>query len=374
MAVTVEKDFADLHVAKFDCSVFKPICDGIGIVDYPSLVWMKKGQIVEVYEGKKDVESLKTYVFERMQPIKISTEAKTKKLTLGSSAVEAVTSKRSTKRTITETSTLTTLQTQSMSEAQSTKEYVLILPIKNKTESSDDYHSSETKKPVGKSKSIILKETTNDDGDDEEDEDDEEENEESAEDSGQKIDLLGVAQESSESSNSTEMEEIVSLDESEEVSTESESYSPTTALKKGVKIVKSSRYKSNLLELSAANYTESLNPEGTSLIMMYAPWCNFCDEMRKKLKLVAFKHEKSSLITIGEINCVNKDNEELCFAEKMQGIPTFNVYRKKNLLLNDYKGKTFQELDDILSDQGIEKWKKQEANRLKTGEGKKSKN
>lgn len=68
---TIDKDFEDVHVAKFDCTVYRPICEGIGVESYPSLVWMKKGEIVNYYsvsyDGKYNVENLKTYVFEMMK-------------------------------------------------------------------------------------------------------------------------------------------------------------------------------------------------------------------------------------------------------------------------------------------------------------------
>lgn len=342
----MEKDFSDLHVAKFDCSVYRPICEGIGIVDYPSLVWMKKGQLVNVYKGQYDIESLKTYVFEKMQSIKFSAEVATQNALISS---ESMSSESSTKIVVIKPTSTTPKTTSSRkSQAQSLKPTINYVSTKKQVESSSEYYSSEeTKKPGEKTES-----------------DEKESSDESEDESEQKINLLGLQQESSESSNSTEMEEILSLEDSED-SADSESASLTSDLPRVVKVVKSSNSKAYFVELSAANFTKNMNRSGVTLIMMYAPWSLYCDEMRKKLRRVALKHEKNSLITIGEIDCVNNvENEKLCLAEKMKGIPTLNVYRSGKLLINDYKGRTFEELNDCivshLTDKGVEKWKQRD--------------
>lgn len=320
---TVEKDYSDLHVAKFDCSVFRPMCQGIGVVDYPSLVWMKKGRIVELYRGQTDLESLKTYVFEKMRSDKFRYQVLTKKA-IPTAAPKFI------KKTVKPKSTNIAASGNSLVSKKA--------PAK-----------TSTKKPAESSEKAESENASDD-----EDDDNEEEPENAV------IDILNAHQESSGGSNSTEMEDIISLEDSDE--------SAKITKKKILRVVKSSSNKARFLELSAANYTKSLNPNGVSLVMLYAPWCNFCDEIRKTLKLVALKHGKSSLITIGEIDCVNKDNKDLCLAEKLRGIPTINVYRKEKLLLNDYKGKTFEELNDCieshLSDKGIKKWKQREMKRL----------
>lgn len=356
---TVEKDYINLHVAKFDCSIFRPICEGIGVEDYPSLVWMNKGKIVDIYKGKYDVESLKTYVFEKMKAIKSSTDAiktfQPDRLTTASTAI-------STKLLASDITTLN-----KFSFPKSSKRGGKTLTPDQEPQNSSNFYSSENK-ISGKDSKIsdsesYSEEAEGDDGD-----------EGNSDQSGAKLNLLNMRQESSDGSNSTEMEEIISLEKSEKVSSESENISAFADIRniekpKVIKVVKSSSNKAGIIELTAANYTSSLNPIGVTLVMMYAPWCHFCDDMRKILKSISLKHQVSTLITIGEIDCVNKSNEELCFAEKMQGIPTLNIYREEKLLLNDYKGKTFEDINDCivshLTDKGIAIWKQREADRLK---------
>lgn len=54
-------------MAKFDCTVYRPICTGIGVDEYPCIVWMKNGRIKERFHCRHDAESLKTFIFEMMQ-------------------------------------------------------------------------------------------------------------------------------------------------------------------------------------------------------------------------------------------------------------------------------------------------------------------
>ena len=66
VADTVTKDYKGVNIAKFDCSIFKPICDGLGVQKYPSIVWMKNGKITKEYTGILDEELLKSFVFDIM--------------------------------------------------------------------------------------------------------------------------------------------------------------------------------------------------------------------------------------------------------------------------------------------------------------------
>lgn len=63
----IQQDFKEVHVAKFDCTVYRPICTGIGVYEYPCIVWMKNGRIKERFHCRHDTESMKSFIFEMMQ-------------------------------------------------------------------------------------------------------------------------------------------------------------------------------------------------------------------------------------------------------------------------------------------------------------------
>jgi Thioredoxin len=59
---TFKKHSKDIHFGRFDCTIFRPICEGIGITKYPTLVWMEEGKIVKVYKSKQDFKHMKQFI------------------------------------------------------------------------------------------------------------------------------------------------------------------------------------------------------------------------------------------------------------------------------------------------------------------------
>lgn len=435
---TVLNDYRDVHVAKFDCSVFRPICQGMGIDQYPVVVWMKKGRIVDQYNGGQDAESLKTYVFVKMHPeIEeipedhdedfIQSDEKIEfekdfidsrgKLEDNSDESEKILKSDSSNEGIFIFTTESALdesesnaETSNVHEPADLPESAKVaessgVPKSNVPKPADGPESSNVPEPANAPESSKLPESADVSTSDEQISSDESQ---SKEEESEKIssninestsaeNSTAVSSEMSDyesSDNSSDLsknpQNVILLggaspDETDEISSESrpnhqtakkiikiggapaetdETYEETseesTEPTEASKVVKTPSKKlakqSEFLELSASNFTKNLNPIGVTLVMMYATWCHKCDEIRETLKKVVARHQKSSLIRIGEIDCMHTDNEEFCSEQQMQGVPTINVYRNGKLILNDYKGTTIDELEDCfishLTDEG----------------------
>lgn len=312
---TVERDYSDVNVAKFDCSVFRPICEGIlpHPIEYPSIVWMKRGEIFQHYTGKHDVESLKTYVFEMMKAPEV--EEEDDKYDNG----------------------LNPWSSDNDGKDKLSEEEPEIDDIKESSENVAERQQYE--------------ETNND--------------EVKPEPSVNEDRAKTVSSESSSDEKFIEN----GNDKSEPSDTETSDSDDSTEgpPPKLIPLQYVIESKSKFVEFSAENFTENANPNVTFL-MMYAPWCEFCSELRNILKKIAAKNAMNSAITIGEIDCMNDQNKDFCFDQKIQGVPTLNLYRNGELLLNDYRGTSLEVLDDCilshLTNKGIKKWKRREAKRL----------
>ena len=296
----------------------------MGIREYPAIIWMKKGEIFEYYKGDHDVESLKTYVYEMMQPHEYREESSSIETDVKESSEES----------------LEIPPDNESSESTPEEEPISKFGKESDTSKSSDDDDNDDSKDESKSESSEDSEEKNDKNDENDDNDEEEssENENSAENSAEKK----------------------SSEESDEI--EETSKAPTSLIQQFVM-----KSKPKFLELSAGNISENLNPSGVSFIMLYAPWCDFCSELRSILKKIALKNGLNPAITIGEINCMQKDNKEFCFDHNVQGVPTLNLYRNGELLLSDYRGTTLDEIEDCimshLTEKGIRKWNRHEAKR-----------
>lgn len=344
-----------MNVAKFDCSVFKPLCEDVGVMEYPSLVWMKKGDVFEYYKGDHDLESLKTYVFEMIMSTKptINSSGKTdvdpnieensrhygssELGKLGEEEINNINEEISADKDDEKDSTETLKD--SMTVQSDKKEAPKVVS----SEESSSYESEE--KPV----KVVDEESSEKDIEESSSTDETEEK------------VANDDENDDESSETGDSSDKTSTEESIEESNESED--------KSRQLVKQFVMKSTskFLELSAGNFSENLNPSGVTLIMMYAPWCEFCKDLRIILKKVALKNGANSAITIGGVDCTKDENKMLCFAQNVKGVPTLNLYKNGELLLNDYRGMTLERIDDAvvshLTAKGMKKWKRREEKR-----------
>ncbi|KAG5684020.1 hypothetical protein PVAND_013273 [Polypedilum vanderplanki] len=60
--VKYNETFKNIHMGKVECSVFRPMCKNFHLEKYPSIVWMKKGKIVNNYAGNNSMNDLKMFL------------------------------------------------------------------------------------------------------------------------------------------------------------------------------------------------------------------------------------------------------------------------------------------------------------------------
>jgi len=328
------------------------LCEDVGVTDYPSLVWMKKGEVFEHYNGDRDLESLKTYVFRMIKAshetdVDPNIEKNSRKYgssELGKLSEEQKNNESGEKSADDSTDTLKDSKTDESDKKEAPKEV-----------SSEESSSDESEAKIVKGDDV---EKSSED-DDESPEGDDKEASASTDETVEKA--AKDEEDGDESSESADSLDKTSTEESIDESNESED--------KSRQLVKQFVMKSTskFLELSAGNFSENLNPSGVTLIMMYAPWCQFCKDLRIILKKVALKNGSNAAITIGGVDCTNGANKQLCYDQKVNGVPCLNLYKNGELLLNDYRGMTLERIDDAvvshLNDKDIKKWKRREEKR-----------
>ncbi|CRK96813.1 CLUMA_CG009948, isoform B [Clunio marinus] len=99
------------------------------------------------------------------------------------------------------------------------------------------------------------------------------------------------------------------------------------------------------MELSSENFTTSLNPFGLTLVMMYKPNSEKSDTLREVLKDLATKN-KDMHIRVAEIDC--ESNEDFCTEHAITVFPTLNLYRRKGVIVHDFPGRTYKEIEDLM--------------------------
>lgn len=391
---TVKKDFQEIHVAKFDCSVYRPICEGVGVQEFPSIVWMKKGKIANFYKGEYDVESLKSYVFEMIKPIpliedddKSSENIYVDNNQLGDGDKDQKESDDDDDDKVEDIDDKTKVEEEVAEKAKEEVENAEKDPdVEGKKLSVEAEYEDRTsvEKSVEKKADDIdveVKEKEDENKDDEvedkveEKETETEENNKavivkpnlddienpvndqavntessvessskapSANDSSDYIAKPSVESESKifkvtsslvpdQDSKQSDIKKIVLIDtEHPENESKLESSVSPPIIPPNINVVNSSMLKAEYLELSSENFTQSLNPKGVTFVMMYAPWCHKCDVIRETLKSISYKFAKVSSIRLAQINCVQTENIDICTDFGMKGIPTLNIYRDGN--------------------------------------------
>lgn len=110
------------------------------------------------------------------------------------------------------------------------------------------------------------------------------------------------------------------------------------------------RLNSNITEVSAENFTDSLNCQGVTLLLMYAGWCHASSNVRKALEQIAVKHSNDPRIKIVQMDCEKESNDERCYEENLVGFPTINLYKYGEALVNDfYSEASVERLEDLIS-------------------------
>ncbi|KAF8529165.1 protein disulfide isomerase [Hysterangium stoloniferum] len=90
---------------------------------------------------------------------------------------------------------------------------------------------------------------------------------------------------------------------------------------------------SDVLDLDAANFDTTVNPEALILVEFFAPWCGHCKALAPEYEQAATALKGKS-IPIAKVDCV--EQADLCQKHGVQGYPTIKVFR--NGTPTDYNG------------------------------------
>jgi len=77
----------------------------------------------------------------------------------------------------------------------------------------------------------------------------------------------------------------------------------------------------NAIELTGDNYVE-MTAGKTVFIKFYAPWCGHCKAMANDWDTLTAAFEGHEVALIGEVDCTDTANDELCEAFNVEGFPT----------------------------------------------------
>jgi thioredoxin 1 len=96
------------------------------------------------------------------------------------------------------------------------------------------------------------------------------------------------------------------------------------------------------LELTSANFKETVQKEGIVFIDFWAPWCGPCRAFAPVYENAAGKHAD---ITFAKVN--TDEHQELAAAFEIKGIPTLMVFRDGILLFSQAGALPASALEDI---------------------------
>lgn len=87
---------------------------------------------------------------------------------------------------------------------------------------------------------------------------------------------------------------------------------------------------SNIYEVTPASFNKVVhNSNYTSLVVFYAPWCGYCQQLKPVIHEVAKRlHEKGQYAAkVVAVNCDEDINKPLCAEHRVEGFPTVMVFR-----------------------------------------------
>lgn len=81
--------------------------------------------------------------------------------------------------------------------------------------------------------------------------------------------------------------------------------------------------KSHFVEFTASNMTASLGSWDSDMaVMFYAPWCDYCRQLKPYMESIAHTMRKSRHLQIGQFNCdIPSSNSDICTHLKVNRFP-----------------------------------------------------
>ncbi|CDH15824.1 related to Protein disulfide-isomerase MPD1 [Zygosaccharomyces bailii ISA1307] len=82
----------------------------------------------------------------------------------------------------------------------------------------------------------------------------------------------------------------------------------------------------HIMELTPKSFEKVIHRTNyTTIVEFYAPWCGYCQQLKKTMKKAARNLE--GVLQVAAVNCDLAKNKQICAQNKVQGFPTLMVYR-----------------------------------------------
>lgn len=114
-----------------------------------------------------------------------------------------------------------------------------------------------------------------------------------------------------------------------------------------VDLENSEGFSDNITEVRGGEF-ESTIASGCTLVTFCVPWCNFCKSALSTMLELQSHFSDDQTFKIVKCDCSKDVNGDTCFAELSNGVPTVNLYCNGNLVISDYHGMSFEELEDMI--------------------------
>jgi thioredoxin-like negative regulator of GroEL len=85
---------------------------------------------------------------------------------------------------------------------------------------------------------------------------------------------------------------------------------------------------------------------GLAFVLFYVNWCAHSRKLFPLWNQLDDKYKDHDVIKIRRVDCEKESKNDLCFKQKVNGVPTLNIY-KEGYYIREYEGgTTFDELVD----------------------------
>lgn len=102
-----------------------------------------------------------------------------------------------------------------------------------------------------------------------------------------------------------------------------------------------------ITEVRGEDFSSTIST-GCTLVIFCVPWCNYCrSALSTMLKLQNHFSDVQTFKTV-KCDCSLDANADTCFIELSNGVPMVNLYCNGEVVVTDYHGTSYEELEDMI--------------------------